>query len=126
MLLAAAAGLMFFGAAGFALVLLPDLHGDLLEIGVRPSVLGATVLHLYFAGMAMFAFALIVVWAAVRSSRGFPLLPLPLAAIAVIHLVFGVLAFSRSHNPHHLGPILSGGLIAAALAMPASNRPLRE
>ena len=57
-LLIAAAVLMLFGATGYALVVVPDLRGDLVEIGVRPSVLGGTVLHLYFAAIAMFGFAL--------------------------------------------------------------------
>ena len=66
-LLIAAAMLMIFGASGYALIVVPDLHGDLVEIGVRPSVLGGTVLHLYFAATAMFGFALMVSAAAVQA-----------------------------------------------------------
>src|SRR5437762_12797143 len=69
LLLMAAALLMTFGAVGYALVVVPDLHGDLLEIGVRPSVLGGTVLHLYFAAIAMFGFALIVLASAIQAIR---------------------------------------------------------
>ena len=39
-LLAASAVLMAIGAAGYIVVLLPDLHGNVMDIGVRPSVLG--------------------------------------------------------------------------------------
>ncbi len=56
----ASALLMIFGAVGDAFVVEPDLHGDLVEIGVRPTVLGGTVLRLYFGAIANFGFALIV------------------------------------------------------------------
>ena len=84
LLLIAAALLMTFGAAAYALVLVPDLHGDLLEIGVRPSVLGGTVLHLYFAGIAMFGFALMVLAAAIQTIRGGVPARIPLAIITRI------------------------------------------
>ena len=113
---------MIFGAAGYTLVILPDLHGDLVEIGVRPTVLGGTVLHLYFSAMAMFGFAAIVLAAAMQSMRGIAPARLTLAIIAVIQTAFGIMAFSRSHNPHHLGPVLMGVLLAAALVVPARNR----
>jgi hypothetical protein len=114
----AAALLMIFGATGYALTVVPDLHGDLIEIGVRPTVLGGTVLSLYFTAIAMFGFALMVSAAAVQALRGVPPARFPLAVIAVIYTAFGVMAFSRSHNPHHLGPVAMGVLLAAALALP--------
>lgn len=114
-LLVLAAALMWFGAAGFAFVLEPDLHGDLVEIGVRPTVLGTTVMHFYFAGMAMAGFALMTSVAAVEAARGVPPPRVPLAIVAVIEVVFGAMQFSRSHSPHHLGPIAMGILVGAAL-----------
>jgi hypothetical protein len=120
--LAVAATLMLFGAAGFTFVLLPDLHGDLVEIGVRPTVLGGTVVHLYFAGLAMFGFALIAGWALIQSARGIATAALPLAVAALVEIVFGALAFSSSRSPHHLGPVASGVLLVAALAMPDHPR----
>jgi hypothetical protein len=119
LILAAAAALMLFGAAGFTFVVLPDLHGDLVEIGVRPSVLGGTVLHLYFAGLLMFGCASIVAVAAVQSSRDTEPATAPLVVIAVVYAVFGAAAFSRSHNPHHLGPLLMSALVTGALVVPA-------
>lgn len=123
-LLIVSALLMTFGAVGYAFVIMPDLHGDLVEIGVRPTVLGGTVLHLYFAGIAMFGFALMVSAAAIQAIRGIPPARIPLAVIAVIYTAFGVMAFSRSHNPHHLGPLAMGVLLGAALAIPRSRRSL--
>jgi hypothetical protein len=117
-LLIAASALMCFGVAGNALAVIPDLHGDLIEIGVRPSVLNTTVFHLYVGVMAQFAFAVIAAAAAFESMKGRTPARLPLAVIAVVHTITGVLAFSRSHSPHHLGPIVMGGLVAAAIAIP--------
>ena len=118
----ASALLMMFGALGYSFAVVPDLHGDLVEIGVRPTVLGGTVLYLYFSAIAMFGFTLMVSAAAIQAIRGIPPTRLPLAVIAVIYMAFGVVAFSRSHNPHHLGPLAMGVLLAAALAIPRSRR----
>lgn len=118
-LLVAAALLMIFGAIGDALVVLPDLHGDLIEIGVRPTVLVGTVVRLYFGALAMFGFALIVSAAAIQSIRGVVPARLTLAIIGLIYTVFGFMAFSRSHNPHHLGLLAIGVLLAAAIAIPS-------
>src|SRR5438874_13161388 len=123
-LLIAAALLMMFGTAGYAFAVVPDLHGDLVEIGVRQTVLGGTVLYLYFSAIAMFGFALMVSAAAIQAIRGISPARFPLVVIAAIYTAFGVLAFSRSHNPHHLGPLAMGMLLAAALAIPASKTSL--
>ena len=123
-LLIAAALLMMFGAVGYAFNVMPDLHGDLVEIGVRPTVLGGTVLYLYFGAIAMFGFALMVSVAAIQAIRGIAPARIPLAVVAVIYTAFGVIAFSRSHNPHHLGPLAMGVLLGAAMAIPPSKRSL--
>ena len=100
---------------------MPDLHGDLIEIGVRPSVLGGTVLGLYFAALAMFGFAAMVSTAAIQAACGIAPARVPLAVIATIYAVFGIMAFARSHNPHHLGPLLMGALLGVALAIPRAR-----
>lgn len=123
-LLIASALLMMFGAVGDTFVVVPDLHGDLVEIGVRPTVLGGTVVRLYFGALAMFGLALMVSAAAIQSIRGIAPARMPLAFVAAIYTVFGVMAFARSHNPHHLGPLLMGVLLGAALAIPGSRRSL--
>ena len=117
----AAALLMMFGALGYSLAVVPDLHGDLVEIGVRPTVLGGTVLSLYFSAIAMFGFTLMVSAAAIQALRGIAPARFPLAVITVIYTAFGVVAFSRSHNPHHLGTLAMAVLLAAALALPPSG-----
>ena len=82
------------------------------------------MLHLYFAGIAMFGFALLVSSAAIQAIRGIAPARMPLAVVAVIYAAFGVMAFSRSHNPHHLGPLVMGLLLGTALAIPHSKRSL--
>jgi hypothetical protein len=121
-LLALAAMLMIVGALSNAFVLLPDLHGDLVEIGVRPSVLGATVRGLYFGALAMFGFAIVVSVAAFDSARGRTPARLPLAVPAAIYLISGGTLFARSHNPHHLAVVLMGVLLFVAIALPEPRR----
>jgi hypothetical protein len=113
--------LMLIGALGDTLVVLPDLHGDLIEIGVRPTVLGGTVLRLYFSAAAMFAFVVIVAAALVDALRGRHPARVPLAVIALTYGGYGVAAFSRSHNPHHAAPIAVGLLLAAAIVIPRAR-----
>jgi hypothetical protein len=120
-LLIVSALLMIFRALAYAFVVMPDLHGDLIEIGVRPTVLGGTVLHLYFAGIAMFGFALMVSAAAFQAARGITPARIPLAVIAVIYIAYGVMAFSRSHSPHHLGSLAMGVLLGVAVSIPRSR-----
>ena len=116
-LLIAAAMLMIFGASGYALIVVPDLHGDLVEIGVRPSVLGGTVLHLYFAAIAMFGFALMVSAAAMQAIRGVMPARIPLAIITVIsvgiQLVLGMLLALAMHRA-----IFARGAVRAITLVP--------
>jgi hypothetical protein len=113
--------LMLFGAVGYIFNIVPDLHGDLVEIGVRPTVLGGTVRYFYFSAIAMFGFALIVSAAAIQSIRGVTPARVPLAVVAVVYTTFGIISFSGSLNPHHLGPLAAGVLLGAALVVPRSK-----
>src|SRR5438105_13871148 len=97
----ASALLMIFGAAGYSFNVVPDLHGDLVEIGVRPTVLGGTVLYLYFSAIAMFGFALMVSAAAIQAIRGNSPARFPLVVISLIYMAFRVCVLSLSHSPHH-------------------------
>ena len=119
--LATAAVLMAIGTVGYALVVAPHLHEDLVEIGVRPTLVRGTVLYLYFAAMAMAAFTIMVAAAAIEAMRGQVPARLPLVAIALINIVYGGVAFSRSLNPHHFAPVFIGILLAAAVALPRAR-----
>lgn len=59
-----------------------------------------------------------VAGAAVQSAIGIAPPALPLAIVAAIEIIVGVMAFSRSLSPHHFGPIAMGVLLAAALLVP--------
>jgi hypothetical protein len=113
-----AAVLMIVGALGNACVLVPDLHGDLIEIGVRPTVLGATVHALYFSALAMFGFAVLVSVAAFDSARGLTPARVPLAIAGIIYAVTGAMLFGRSRSPHHFAVVLMGVLLLIAVAIP--------
>ena len=120
-LLFASALLMIFAAFLNATDLLPDLRGDLIEIGVRKSVLGPVLSSLYFGAMAMGAFALLVTIAAVRSMRGAAIDRLSLAIVAAIYGAIGISRYTQVHSPHHLGTALMGALLAVAVAMPVDG-----
>jgi len=123
-LLAAAALLLFIGAFVSAFVVVPDLHGDLVELGIRHTVLYPTVDALHAAVLADFAFATIVAAAAIQSGRGIAPPFVPLAVIAIVSIVLGTMVFSRTHNPHHFAPIAMGILVAGALVISISRGEL--
>ena len=120
-LLFASALLMIFAALMNAADLVPDLRGDLIEIGVRNSVLGPVLASLYFGAMAMGAFALLVTIAAVRSMRGAAIDRASLSIVAAIYAAIGISRYAQAHNPHHLGMVLMAALLAVAVAMPVDR-----
>jgi hypothetical protein len=95
----------------------PHLREDMLEIGMRPSLLGAISLVLYFSVVAMFAFAALVLTSAMSVLRGKLPQLVPLWLIAGSYLVFGLVAFVRiDPNAHFLGYALMGLLVAIGAA----------
>ena len=85
--------LMGFAAVVNAAIAVPHFRGDMVEIHVRPTLLGAVSLGLHFGTFAMFGFALVVLAAAVQASQGAtPSRPL-LAIIAAVYVTFGLAAF---------------------------------
>jgi hypothetical protein len=116
-LLFAAALLMGLAAIVSAGVGVPHLREDMVEINVRPTLLGAVMLGLYFGTFAMFAFACIVLAAAIRSAQGAVTARLPLWIIAATYIGFGILAFAWTRGHHTLGYVLMGALILAAVVI---------
>lgn len=121
-LLFLAAVLMGLTAAVNAVVSVPHLQADMAEISVRPTLLGAVSLGLYFGTFAMFGFALVVLAAAFEASRGAtPARPL-LAIVAAVYIAFGVGAFFVWRgSAHTLGYVLIGVLIGLAIALRGSS-----
>jgi drug/metabolite transporter (DMT)-like permease len=114
--------LMAFAAVVNAIVAVPHLREDMLEIHVRPTLLGAISMGLYFGTFAMFGLALVVLVAAVQHWRGTPAAAPLLAIIAAIYIAFGVCAFFIwSGSVHVLAYALMGVLIVIALFLPASK-----
>src|SRR5437762_4654636 len=76
-----------------ALVVVPHLRGDMVEIGVRPTLLAAVLLGLSFGTFAMFGFGLLVFAAAFQAMRGDPPAHGLLSIVAITYLTFGMVAF---------------------------------
>jgi len=111
----AASMVMGLAALMNATAAVPHLHEDLVEINVRPTLLSAVLLAMHFTSFAMFAFTLIVLFAAIQSWRGTATPTMVLAIIAAMYLVFGIFAFAWSRNLHTLGYGLIGLLIFGSL-----------
>lgn len=106
------------------MVNVPHLREDMVEIGVRPTLLGAITLVLYFSVVAMFAFGGLVLSGAVQSLRGRSPERAPLWVVALCYLAFGLAAFFLvGRSPHFLGYAGMGLLVAigAALRKPTSG-----
>jgi len=122
LLLFAAAVFMFFAAIISVVVDVPHLEEDMVEIDVRRMLLRAIMLGLHFASMAMIAFAIIVLIAAVQSLRGLAPARAYLWVIAVMYVGFGLAAFAVTRSHHALAYSLMGALVGAALLVPERNK----
>ncbi|HET9212271.1 MAG TPA: hypothetical protein VFR03_17840 [Thermoanaerobaculia bacterium] len=105
--------LMAFAAFVNATAAVPHLRGDLLGINVRPTLVSAILLALYFGTFAMAGFALLVL-AAAAQRQGSPALRLPLLAVAATYTAFGIFAFAWNGSRHMLGYVLMGVLVGVA------------
>jgi len=112
-LLGLAGLLMAFAAFVNATEVVPHLRGDLLEIHVRPTLVSAILLALYFGTFAMAGFALLVL-AAAAQRQGAAALRVPLLVVAVTYTAFGIFAFLWSGSHHTLGYVLMGVLVGIA------------
>jgi len=114
----AAALLMAFAAFVNATIFVPHLHEDMVEINVRPTLLGAVSLGLHFGTFAMFAFACLVFLAGMQSLRGAVPARLPLWIIGAMYVGFGIIAYVWRGSHHILGYVLMGILVVGAAAIP--------
>jgi hypothetical protein len=112
-------GIAILGSAILhGLVNVPHLRGDLVEIGVRRTLVAAVMLVLYFSVVAMFAFGALVLSSTVGSSRGGYLPRTPLWIISATYVIFGLVAFlAVSPSPHMLGYTGMGLLVAFGAAL---------
>lgn len=113
-LLFLAALLMGFGAVVNAVVVVPHLREDLVEINVRPTLFRAVSLALHFSTFAMFAFTCIVLAAGIKSLKGAGSSPITLSIIGATYAGFGILAFILSGSHHTLGYLVMGMLVIGA------------
>ncbi|MGZ6141910.1 MAG: hypothetical protein ACXWLM_01170 [Myxococcales bacterium] len=119
-LLLAGGALILASAVVHAWVNVPHLREDMIEIGMRRTLLSAVSLVLWFSVVAMFAFAALVLNGAVAALRGRAPAAVPLWLIGGAYLAFGIFAFARiAPVPHFLGYAAMGLLVAIG----ASLRP---
>jgi hypothetical protein len=117
------AGIAITGSAmlhGFVNV--PHLYEDLLEIGVRRTLVSAVMLVLCFSIVAMFAFGGLVLSSAAASLRGRQPPRAPLWIIAASYVTFGVVAFALVSRSHHMLGYSTMGLL---VGLGAALRPTR-
>jgi hypothetical protein len=118
-LLLAAGVLMAFAAVVHATISVPHLREDMVEIHVRPTLLGAVSLGLYFGAFANFGMALVVLVAGARALRGGATDRSLLAIVAAVYVAFGVTSFfAWGGSAHTLGYALAGLVIGVAVALP--------
>ena len=123
-LLSVAGVLLAFAAAVNAFINVPHLREDMIEIQVRPTLLQAISLGLYFGAFAMAGLALVVLAAAVESARTGSGNRTLLAIVSAVFLAFGATAIvSGDASPHMLGYAAAGALVAVAAAL---SGPARE
>ena len=121
--------LLFVGGAAIlasavvqGVINVPHLREDMLEIGMRPTLLRAISLVLYFSVVAMFAFAALVLTGAMSLFQGKAPQLMPLWLIAGSYLIFGFVAFVRiDPNVHFLGYGVMGLLVAIGAALSPSR-----
>lgn len=106
--------LMGFAVFVNASVVVPHLREDMIEINVRPTLLGAVSLAMHFGTFAMFAFTLMVLLTAMKSLRGTNTSPMLLWIIGLTYTVFGIFAFILSGSRHTLGYLVMGLLVLVA------------
>ena len=113
-------------AALNVIVILPHLRADLAELQVRRTLVAAISLGLGFGALAMAAFALLLLAAALRAARGEAPDRAQLWILASAFLAFGLGAFLLGGGGHHLlGYAFIGALVAGAAALPGGGITLR-
>lgn len=121
-LLLAGGAAILASALAHGLINVPHLREDMLEIGMRPTLLVAISMVLYFGVVAMFAFAALVLTGAISVLRGKVPHLISLWLIGGTYITFGLVAFVRiDANAHFLGYAFMGLLIALGAALSPSG-----
>jgi hypothetical protein len=107
------AGAILVAAVVHLVINVPHLREDMLGMGMRPRLLGAVSLVLYFSVVAMCIFGALVLTAAISTFRGRMPASAPLWLVAAAYLTFGLFAFVKiDANSHFLGYAAMGLVVA--------------
>jgi hypothetical protein len=109
-----AALLASFAAYAMVSESVPHMIGDLVEIGVRPTLLSAVSRTMNFAGWSMVAFAGILICSAFCVVRNIRVGRIPLIVIGVLYSVAGGVAVTRNPSIHMYGYVMIGILSLVA------------
>lgn len=121
--LIAAGLLMLLSAAAHGMLGWPAMSQGLAQAGAPPDLAGGLAVGWYWGTLAMLAFGLIVLAAALRLRRGDPSLNAPVLVIAVSYVFFGLAAFvARDNEPFFFLFVATGLLAGLPVAGPASRR----
>jgi hypothetical protein len=122
-LLTVAGLVMLLSAAAHGMLGWPAMSQGLADAGAPADLAGGLAAGWYWGSVAMIAFGLIVLAAALRVRRGDPSLNAPVLMIAVCYVMFGLAAFVARHNEPFFFLFVATGLLAGLpVAGPASRR----
>lgn len=113
-LLVLAALLALFAAYTMLVYTVPHIQEDLVEIGIRPSLLAAVARTMSFAAWSMAGFSAIIVAAAVSDILGRSINRPSLIISGLLFLAFGVVAVYHHGNVHMYGYVAIGLFSAVA------------
>lgn len=106
--------LMLLSAPAHSLLGWPALQAQLAAVNAPADLQRGLQIGWHFSGVAMIAFALIVLHAVRGRSRGTIASATPLRIIAALYLIFGAAALAVSGDPFFLVFIVPGALVAMA------------
>lgn len=110
----AGAVLMLLSAPAHSLMGWPVLQAQLAAVNAPPDLQRGLQIGWHFSGVAMIAFALIVMHSVRGRASGTITTAMPLRIIAALYLIFGAAALAVSGDPFFMVFIVPGALVGVA------------
>lgn len=107
-----AGALLVLSSAAHGLAGWPPFHHALHDTGAPGDVIAGLRVAWYFGSVAMLAFGILTLWAAIRLQRGQPVTFEAVQVVAVAYFLFGMVALlTQDLNLHYLLFIVTGVLV---------------